>query len=57
MGVLQDMATEEEKHADQLDAISKGAGDRSRGVAAGLGIAVRLIKDILRRYGEEGQDA
>lgn len=54
--VLQKMAAEEEKHAEQLDAISKGAGDRSYGVAAGLRIAVRLIEQTLERYGEEGQD-
>ena len=55
--VLQKMAAEEERHAEQLDAISKGAGDRSYGVAAGLGIAACMIARILNRYGEGGQDA
>lgn len=54
--VLREMAAEEEKHAAQLDAIGKGAGDRSYGVAAGLGIAACMIARILNRYGEGGQE-
>lgn len=55
--VLSGMAAREKEHAKELDVISKGCGDRSDGVAAGLGIAVHLLEQTLDEFGGEGKSS
>ncbi len=52
---LNDIAANEKKHAKELDAICKGFGDRSDGIAAGLGIAAHLLERTMDELdGQEG---